>query len=224
MRIDRLHLQTAHLEALSEFYAEKFELDVRSVEDDSVVVAFGETSVVFEPSPTGTNPYYHFAITVPSNRFDDAVAWLTDRVEPLTDPDTGEQTFFFEFMNAHAVYCLDPAGNVVELIARHDLPDAAGAFDAGRFRRVSEIGLPTPAVPRTVEALEDAVGATRWDESTDEFAVVGDDEGLFIVVETGRPWYPTDTRASDRFPVTVVTSDAVDVRTFETLPYRIEPA
>lgn len=222
MQIDTVRLQTAHAETLAAFYRERFGLDV-ATRGERVAVTVGETSLEFERAPPGSDPTYHVAFDVPTNQFDEAVAWLSVRASLLTDPETGAETFSFAFMDARAVYCLDPAGNVVELVARARLPEADGEFDSGSLRRVSEVGLPTPDVPRTVEALETAIGEPQWPESTDEFAVVGDDDGLFVVVETGRPWLPTDEPATPA-PVTVATPDAHQVCAFETLPYRIEPA
>lgn len=82
---------------------------------------------------------YHFAINVPQNQFEDAVTWLSDRVELLSDTETGDSEIFFEDWNAHAVYCLDPAGNLLELIARHDLSnDSDRPFGSENFLEVSE--------------------------------------------------------------------------------------
>lgn len=223
MRIATLRLQTARPDALSRFYGERFGFDVATSASGAVTVPVGETTIEFGPAPPGVDPTYHVALDVPSNRFDEAVAWLSERTALLSDPETGEETFAFDFMDARAVYCLDPVGNVVELVAREALPRADRAFDSDSLRHVSEVGLPTPNVPETVERLEDVTGATRWPESTDEFAVVGADDGMFIVVETGRAWLPTDEPAVDTYPITVATPEASSAYEFETLPYRIEP-
>ena len=55
-------------------------------------------------------PYYHFALLVPGDRFDAALAWARDRVELLPDRETGEVVFDFANWDAMAIYFHDPGG------------------------------------------------------------------------------------------------------------------
>ena len=72
----------------------------------------------------GTDPFHHFALLVPGDRFDAARAWLGERVEPLARDD-GETVFPFDFWDARAAYFHDPAGNIVELIAHAGVAEQA---------------------------------------------------------------------------------------------------
>ncbi len=166
MKIDDLHLKTAHLTELKTFYTDTMECSLANSSANRFTVTIGATDVTFSESHGGNDPSYHFAITVPQNQFADAVTWLSDRVELLTNPETGEQEIFFEDWNAHAVYGLDPANNLFELIARHDLSnDSDRPFGSDSLLRVSEIGLAVPNVGRAVEAISNTVGVTPRRES-----------------------------------------------------------
>src|SRR5262245_59858987 len=104
---------------LLEFYGESLELPV---EDDAIRI--GETKLRFAPAEG--EPFYHFALLVPGDRFDAALERARERVELLGD------VFDFDFWDARAFYFHDPAGNIVELIAHHGLEEnaRAGAFAA----------------------------------------------------------------------------------------------
>ena len=84
-----------------------------------LAVHIGATRLVFEP---GRSSPQHFAIRIPSAAYADALGWLAERVELLTD-DGGGRAFAFPDWNADAAYFRDPDRNVVELIAHHDLPE-----------------------------------------------------------------------------------------------------
>ncbi|WP_458185621.1 VOC family protein [Haladaptatus sp. NG-WS-4] len=217
MHIRRLHLEAANSGELADFYGEPFGLPVTRDERE-VTVSVDATELVF--SESDADPFYHFAINVPENRFEAARDWLADRVGLLTDEATGDTEFFFEFMNAHATYFEDPAGNVGELVARHALDNATDeAFGPEHLLEVSEIGLPVPDVPSAVEALETNTGVAAWEGDSETFRVLGDDHGLFIVVQAGRDWFVSG-RPAEIHPTEIVVADerAYD---FPNLPYRI---
>lgn len=234
MKIDDIHLKTAHLTDLKTFYTDTIDCSLTTLSATEFIVHIGATDVTFSEVRDGTDPSYHFAINVPQNQFADAVRWLSDRVELLTDPETGDQEIFFEDWNAHAVYGLDPANNLLELIARHDLSnDSDRPFGSDSFQRVSEIGLAVPNVRRAVEAISNTVGVTlRKNHSTPiaadtSFAAVGDDHGLIIVIEEGRGWFPVRTsrnQAAAVYPVSIGTPETTNEYAFSKLPYQIVPS
>ncbi|WP_458206658.1 VOC family protein [Haladaptatus sp. NG-SE-30] len=230
MHIRRLYLEAANPHELADFYSDRFGLHI-SRDEEEITISVGATDLVF--SESNADPFYHFAINVPENRFEAARDWLADQVGLLTDETTGDTEFFFEFMNAHATYFEDPAGNVGELIARHDLDNATDeAFGPAHLLAVSEIGLPVPDVPSVVEALETDAGVAAWEGDSETFRVLGDDHGLFIVVRAGRDWFVAD-RPAEIHPTEVVVADTetmsteADITETETvydvpnLPYRV---
>lgn len=228
MEIDTLHLRTARLSDLKMFYADILDCPVTKADSGKFTIEIGTTDVTFSEVNDGSNPFYHFAINIPQNQFEAATTWLADRVELLSDPDTGEQQF--SSSRYSQVYCHDPVGNIVELIARHDLSnDAERSFGSENFLQVSEIGLPVPDVRRAVEGINENVGVSPRDSRVSEisddvsFAAVGNDHGVFIIVNEGRGWFPTRNQTAEVYPRTVGISEAAGEYTFPNLPYHILP-
>jgi len=215
MQILELTLQTPSLGATRTFYGDRLGLDRVRTDASGVTFAVGSTRLTFVAAGPGRSPIYHFAINVVPDRFDEAVEWISERARILADPEA-RRTFRFPAWNADAIYFEDATGNIVELIARHAIGRRRAASVRGgdaqstRFGRhsllsVSEIGLPVSDVPRSRRQLEILSGAAPWGEPGVRFAALGDDDGLFIVVEEDRAWYPTSRKAA-AFPlgVTVV--------------------
>jgi catechol 2,3-dioxygenase-like lactoylglutathione lyase family enzyme len=194
----RVRLQApAHaLEALSEFYCDRLDLPELRV---------GETELEFGPGEG--DPFYHFALLVPGDRFEAAHGWISSLVGLLPSRQTGDTVFDFDFWDAKACYFDDPAGNIVELIAHRGIEESfeAGDFHAAELRGISEVGLVADDLLAALDRLR-AGGLELW------YGEVGREEGLgfvgrkghtLILVPTGRPWLPTGRPAAS-YPVEVV--------------------
>ena len=69
----------------------------------------------------------------------------------------------FSHWNAHSVFFYDPAGNVVEYIARHDLKNAApGGFGSADILYASEIAWIVDDVAATASTLKKVVGIDQY--------------------------------------------------------------
>ena len=152
----------------------------------------GETTLRFRVGDG--DPFYHFALLVPGDRFDPAHAWADAQFELLGG------VFDFENWDAHAVYFLDPAGNIVELIAHRGLEESGreGEFDAEEIVGFSELGL----VGNRAERLE-TLDLPLWSGTTDDpdrLAFVGEKGRTLILAEEGRGWLPTG-RPAEIHPV-----------------------
>jgi catechol-2,3-dioxygenase len=131
----------------------------------------------------------HFAINIPENQIEQARAWLTGRVPVLEL--NGESIFHFDAWNAHAVYFRDPAGSIVELIARHTLENARDeAFSAASWLSISEIGIAADDVLLAAERLQKEYALPFYHTPSESFTALGDEDGLLILVPAGREWYP----------------------------------
>ena len=112
-----------------------------------------------------------------------------------------------DFTNWHArsIYFYDPAGNILELVARFDLKNKADQpFSSSQFLSVSEIGLvfKEETLSTQTEELIKQYHLSWFDKQPPlpQFKAVGDDEGLFIIVPEKRNWFPT-TIPSGMFPM-----------------------
>ncbi len=221
MHIVELGLQTSRLQELSKFYSEVLELPVTRESASSIAITAGATRLRFTESSSGTNPYYHFAFNIPENLFSVAKIWLKERV-PLLEVD-GQDEFHFDDWQADAVYFVDPANNIGELIARHTLENASNRpFGSSSLLSVSEIGLVVEDVHDTRVRLNNEMNMEPYFGFTDEFCAVGDENGLIIIVQSGRHWSPKRKVAAQVFPTTIRLSECdSDHFDFHNLPYDI---
>ena len=192
MIIHTLELETAQLGSLLSFYRNTLNLKVSEESNGGFSFQTGPTRVRFIEAAKGTQPFYHFAFNIPENQLALAKGWAEQRVKLLEFKE--EDVIHFEFSNAHAIYFYDPAGNIVEFIARHDMDNASSLpFGPNSILEVSEIGLPVPDVARYAANVRDGIGQPVWDKSSinDVLTFIGDEDGMFIVVKEGRDWLMT---------------------------------
>jgi catechol-2,3-dioxygenase len=221
MRIRELRLQTSHIDTQKEFYTQRLGLPLVDETDSSVAIQIGETRLVFTQAEEGTEPYYHFAFNISENKLLLAKAWLAERQIALSrdDPDNS----YSKSWNSHAIYFYDAAGNIVEFIARHSLPNAQeGPFTTQDLLYASEIGLVTDDVLAMVERLREAFGVEVYKGGiSEEFAALGDEQGLFILSRRGRVWLMSDKQAQI-YPIEVRMQDgSAKTCEFADLPYSI---
>ena len=165
----------------------------------------GPAHVTFVAAREG-EPFHHFALLVPGNRFEAARERLAAVTPLLARPETGETTFDFDFWDATACYAHDPAGNIIELIAHRGLEDSTetGDFRADELRGISEVGLVADDLLAALERLE-VGGLELWYgevERHEGLGFVGRKAHTLILAPTGRPWLPTG-RPAESHPVDV---------------------
>lgn len=202
MKMITVSVQVRSLEGAEEFYGGALSLDTRR-ELDAVVVSVGTTRLELVENPD-TAGSHHFAITIPSNKFDAAKAWLGQRSELLGTPETDE----FECSpswNARSLYFAGHGRSVLELIIRRDLDNAAaGPFVSADLLCISEVGVAVADLPAVVGLLTDEAEIVPYGGAAGSvFAPVGDAQGMLILVAPGRTWFPTADRASAESPVSI---------------------
>ena len=195
MQITELILQTSKLDELASFYSSLIELPVVLNDYRAITIQTGSTKLVFNQASAG-DPFYHFAINIPANKIDEAKTWLADRAELIWINDYKSDIADFVNWHAKSVYFYDPAGNIVELIARFDLDNKTDApFSSTQFLCVSEAGLVVEEneLEKTAIGLLQKYQLSYFDKQPPlvQFKVIGDDEGLFIIVPEKRNWFPT---------------------------------
>lgn len=197
MNIREIILQTRHLEQQKTFYTQTMGLP--SVKDaaHSFTVQAGESLLSFESSAAADgNPFYHFAFDIPGNQVDESVAWLQSRGISLNVLPQDQDRIYSESWNATSVYFYDPAGSLVEFIARHNLGrSSSDPFGAGSLLTISEIGLVVHDVPSVQELLGARFSLPPYKDYTPTFAAIGDEHGLFILSAYNRIWRGSDKEA-----------------------------
>ena len=235
-RILSLELQSgAPLSAMKAFYGKTLDLAIPEEGDDRFTVEAGETRITFVSGGElvgGRPPFYHFAFNIPENKILKALEWQQKRTPMLAIPERNRAAGFppevvdYSHWNAHSIFFLDPAGNVVEYIARHDLKNGDTApFSWADILYASEIGLVVDDVAGTAAKLKEVATVTQYRGGSDQFVAMGDEYGLLLVMNRGRV---IDFTANPENGVRVYRT-AVTVRgpkaskyNFEDYPYRIE--
>jgi hypothetical protein len=184
MHIRALTLETANCAALEGFYAGSLGLPALG----HCTFLIGSSRLQFLERQD-SSAKYHFALNIPENQMDDAIAWLEQRTTIWLEGENKKVDF--PNWNAHAVYFLDPAGNILELIARHELDNASNVpFSAQSLLCISEIGLPVPNALEFAVWAGESLGVSSYRAGSEAFMPIGDANGLLIAVALGREWYP----------------------------------
>jgi catechol-2,3-dioxygenase len=220
----RLRAPATLLADLARFYADR--LGVTGVEHEAseVVVPIGETRVVFGADADADEPFYHFALLAPGDRFEAAHAWAREVVDVLPNAASGATVFDFAFWSAEAFYFHDPAGNIVEVIAHRSLEasDRTGPFAVTELLGLSELGL-AGNTASTASVLERELGLSVWDGTISELAFVGEKGRTLILSAAGRPWLPTG-RPAETHPVEAVLHGVAGEASVPELGFRIRGA
>jgi hypothetical protein len=221
MNIQKLEFPSMDLQAQRDFYANVLELPAE-LTPSRLAVRAGTTELVFSQAPAGFDGAYHFAFNIPENQFRTARKWITSRISLLYDK-SGKEDFESKSWNSHSLYFLDAAGNILEFIARHTLPNGVEEdFDGRQILNVSEIGLPSENVVGLANELCTRLGLSVYrQEPNENFTPVGDEEGLFILPIKDRIWMPDSGVPARLLPIRL--TGKVNGREWEVndVPYKI---
>ena len=196
MKIIELELLSDNIAQTEAFYKKVLGLSVSSTFREELTYNIGYTKLIFRKSEN-IKPVYHFAIDVPNNRFEDAYRHIrtgTEIIRALPDSDVVD----FTNWDAKSFYFYDNNGNIVEIITRYANAVSSDApFNPKSYVSVSEIGFVTNNVPELADRLITECGTPIFHRQPrgERFTVCGDDDGLFILAEKGRDWFPTTVKA-----------------------------
>lgn len=209
MKINQLEIFTPNLAAQINFYTQNLGLDIIEQNDNFATfkVGYSKLKITYRAN---FSPY-HFAINIPSNQAEKALNWLKNKVEILKDE--GSEIQYFDFWEANAIYFYDADNNIVEFIARKRLNQISNQpFDKNSLIAISEIGIPTADISRVHKILNEATNIPIYSGSLERFCAIGDDNGLFIVINKmlKKEWFPTnDQPFSADFNIKFIEQDKI---------------
>lgn len=225
-------ITAAALPSMKDFYHGLIGLPVLEDRPERLTLRAGSTQLAFVPAQARDgNPFYHFAFNIPQNKILAARTWQKERTallpipRHLRDPKYPDEVVDYRHWNAHSIFFFDPAENVVEYIARHDLDDASsGPFSVKDILYASEIGLIVDDVPDVASALRQTLGLTNYRGASAQFAALGDELGLLLVMKRGRivSFDAAEKKAVSVFrtAATIRGKKPTDYR-FSTFPYEV---
>lgn len=133
---------------------------------------------------------YHYAIAAPINSIAAVERWCRTHVDIIESPHH-DAVYAFDEWNADAIYFRDAVGNIGEFIARRDPASPTPQhFQLADCLGICEIGVAAEHVPTMVAHLQQHYGLRSYFSYNDTFHPIGGDDGLFIVVDTTREWFP----------------------------------
>ncbi len=187
-------LSSAPMAEMKQFYHVTLGLPIVEEKPNRLTIDAGLTRISFlESAEADGKPFYHFAFNIPENKILAAHQWQRERCpllpipERLRDAKFPDDVVNYSHWNAHSVFFFDPAGNVVEYIARHDLKNAArGDFSSEDILYASEIAFVVDDVTATATKLKEITGAEQYRGASDQIAAIGDEHGLLLVMKRGR--------------------------------------
>ena len=189
MKIKELILYTNKLDLQIDFYTTVLELPVEISTPEFTSFKIGESILTFKYRKN-TTPY-HFAFNIPSTKEKEALYWLKERVDILTFDEN--EIIDFSSWNAKAIYFYDLDNNIVEFISRKNMDlNSEQKFSSKEIYNISEIGVTSNDIDGTFQKLNDLNKINIYSGSMEQFCAVGDENGLFIIVNNNlRKWFPT---------------------------------
>lgn len=176
--------------------------------DDTAQIEVGTSTLILEQGDAEPGGYYHLAFEIPENTIHAATDLLLGRTPVLRSGNEAIKTASEEW-NSHSVYFNAPGNLNLELIARHRQQNAISTpFTFANIQYISEVGIPVEDTDRAIREVKATFGLDPFTTPSANFAPVGTDDGLLILVREGRIWYPTEDQATTSRPLTITIEGA----------------
>jgi catechol 2,3-dioxygenase-like lactoylglutathione lyase family enzyme len=202
MQITQIQLSTNNINETKKFYSELLGFEILSGSDSEISFNVGTSILTFSCS-NGQKCVYHFAFDIPHNKLEEAMHWISLRVQLIEFQ--GAAVIDFPNWSAKSLYFYDNNGNVLEFIARFENDNANHhTFDSSSIVSISEIAFVTENVEQTAKDLIDNFDLRYYFRQIqrEDFSVIGDDDGLIIIVKHTRNWFPTPIKV-EKFSIKV---------------------
>ncbi|MFD6441335.1 VOC family protein [Peribacillus sp. NPDC060186] len=203
MLINKVSLIASNIAEMKKFYVELLNAKLLDESHHGFTIKAGDSELVFTETKHGREPFYHFAFNIPSNQFQEAKQWIKGRTTLNTED--GDDEVYFSHLNAHSLYFTDPAGNIVEFIARHSIaPESDVPFSMDSLLNIGEINLTTTEINAIGQKLID-FGIPPRDNGTlnpNGISFMGSNGVFILLSKPGRRWFFSD-RAAEVHPLTI---------------------
>lgn len=199
MRICQVTLTVGGLGDAAAFYRDVLQLPV-AVQTGQVEATVGSSSLVLEDGEPFAG-VHHLAFGIAPADFVLAQDWLGERVELIAD-DGSVVIDGPAGWHSRSLYFLGPEEILLELIARDAdaaVPASEGAVP--RLLSISEVGIGVPDVAAAVRTLARQLDLPPFPPQGTSFAPVGGHDGLVILVDQERVWFPSYHQPAARGPL-----------------------
>lgn len=213
MDILKVKLKTHKLQQLKKFYGELLGFTFENETPHSFIVKLGVSEIEFNDYNIFGEPYYHFALDIPSNLFTKAKQFVKSKTTLLTED--GDDEVDFPFSVAKSFYFEDPSGNIVEFIARlNDTPTSETSFSVNNILRISEMCL---VVEDKIHVANSLMAANIFERSNSTVSSTGlsfmNDQktNVFLLLTTPNRRWLFSNRVSKVFPIDITLDSGVEL-------------
>jgi catechol-2,3-dioxygenase len=201
MKISSVSITVRDLAQAVEFYRDILLLPVETT-PAGAEVAIGSSRLMLSAGDA-FDGVHHLAFGILPSEFDVAHAWLARRV-PLLQAGGSAVILGSDDWKSRSLYFLGPEGIILEFIARDaDASTMTGKGEKPQMLSISEVGVGVADVPATVATLSEKLAIPNYFDCSSTFASMGSHDGLLIVVQRDRLWFPTKISRPARGPLTV---------------------
>jgi len=188
MKIEELILDTENLTEQISFYQDTLHFKLIKRTESFASFRIGKSILTFVKKDKALP--YHFAFNIPFNKEKEALNWLNNRVEVI--PYENDKIIDFVNWEAKAIYFYDNDRNIVEFIARRAIHhENLSEFNGKSVLNISEIGIGTYDIKQLYQELNNMKPIRIFDGSFEKFCALGNNEGLFIIVDLlKKDWFP----------------------------------
>ena len=201
MKIKQVDLYISHFQETIYFYEHILGLRLKLWTEEMADFQIGDSMLRLIKDEKENHYYYHFAFNIPANKFKEAKSWLKEKVTLLTE-DGEDEIEFDGSSQATSCYFEDPAGNIVELIARKKVAPHSDTreFTTRGILSISEISLTTDGIEaayRQMQALGLSVRGENQIHLDTHLNFVGDqeDNAFILLGPIGRRWLFSEKQA-----------------------------
>lgn len=185
----------------AQFYRDTLQLPVKAM-PDGAEVTIGHSQLTLTAGDR-FDGVHHLAFGILPEEFDLAHQWLARRV-PLLQADGSEVIPGSDDWGSRSLYFPGPEGIILEFIARNaDAGIASIEGESPHMLSISEVGIGVDDVLDAAATLSRELGISHYYDLSNTFASMGSHDGLLILVDQDRTWYPTKTSTPARGPLTV---------------------
>ncbi|QGY47386.1 glyoxalase [Maribellus comscasis] len=201
MRITELTLLTNNISETTHFYHKLLNFEIADKNTNEVSFKAGSTKLIFKKTDYD-NPVYHFTFNIPNNKYEEAFKIIDNSIGVISSVEDGTRIFEFANWNAKSFYFYDNNNNILECIARFDLDNQINhPFKNTDIQSVSEIGINVDDVHTEGQKIINEYNLDYFQKQKprEDFAVIGDDNGLLILGLNNRIWFPTNQRGEKHY-------------------------
>jgi len=203
MKIEKVIIFSSQVEKQYQFYCDQLKFPCIEKDENFFCIKAGSSILQIQKNKDDHGSGYHLAFNIEPSLFLEAAAFLQRQEIQLLESEN-KVLIDFPHWNARSMYFRDAEQNILEYIARYNLPHHQHdrLFNPNDVLSISEIGVPVNDPREFISAIKSNTAIEIWKSYGQSFNAVGDEEGLLIVVPEKHKWFPTDT-AAERLPTVI---------------------